>query len=67
MTTLKRGRNSFDVGCSTTFAWMFCKLMGLVGKAEHRFPPIEDCHNERFIEITEEKKSELEAMLEGEI
>lgn len=40
MPTLKRGQNSFDGGCSTAFAWMFCKLMGLVGKAEHRFPPI---------------------------
>lgn len=67
MPTLKRGQNSFDGGCSTAFAWMFCKLMGLVGKAEHRFPPIEDCYNDRFIEITEENKSELEALLEGEI
>ncbi len=67
MPTLKRGQNSFDGGCSTAFAWMFCKLMGLVGKAEHRFPPIEDCYNDRFIEITEENKSELEVLLEGEI
>ena len=67
MPTLKRGQNSFDGGCSTAFAWMFCKLMGLVGKAEHRFPPIEDRYNDRFIEITEENKSELEALLEGEI
>ena len=67
MTTLKRGQNSFDGGCSTAFAWMFCKLMGLVGKAEHRFPPIEDCYNDRFIEITEENKNELETLLEGKI
>lgn len=67
MTTLKRGQNSFDGGCSTTFACMFCKLMGLVGKAEHRFPPIEDRYNDRFIEITDENKSEVEALLEGEI
>ena len=65
--TLKRGQNSFNGGCSTTFAWIFCKLMGLVGKSEHRFPPIENRYNDRFIEITEENKSELEAMLEGEI
>jgi glyoxylase-like metal-dependent hydrolase (beta-lactamase superfamily II) len=67
MPTLKRGQNSFDGGCSTAFAWMFCKMMGLVGKAEHRFPPIEDCYNDRFIEITEVNKSELESLLEGEI
>ena len=67
MPTLKRGQNSFEGGCSTLFAWVFCKLMGLVGKAEHRFPSIEDCYNDRFIEITEENKSELESLLEGEI
>ena len=67
MPTLKRGQNSFDGGCSTALAWIFCKLMGLVGKAEHRFPPIEDCYNHRLIEITEENKSELEDLLEGEI
>lgn len=67
MQTLKRGQNSFNGGCSTTFAWIFCKLMGLVGKSEHHFPPIEDCYNDRFIEITKENKSELEFLLEGEI
>ena len=67
MLTLKHGQNSFDGGCSTMFAWIFCKLMGLVGKSEHRFPPIEDRYNDRFIEITEENKNELESMLEGEI
>ena len=67
MTTLKRGQNSFDGGCSTVFAWIFCKLMGLVGKSEHRFPAIEDHYEDRFIEITEENKHELETLLEGEI
>ena len=67
MLTWKHGQNSFDGGCSTMFAWIFCKLMGLVGKSEHRFPPIEDRYNDRFIEITEENKNELESMLEGEI
>lgn len=67
MPTLKRGQNSFYGGCSTLFAWIFCKLMGLVGKADHRFPPIEDRYNDRFIEITAENKRELEALLEGEI
>ena len=67
MPTLKRGQNSFDGGCSTTLAWIFCKLMGLVGKSEHHFPPIEDCYNDRFIEITDENKSELETLLEGSI
>ena len=67
MPTLKRGQNSFSGGCSTAVAWLFCKLMGLFGKAEHRFPPIEDCYNDRFIEITDENKADLETILESEI
>ena len=55
MATLKRGQNSFEGGCSTLLAWIFCKLMGLFGKAEHRFPAIPDRLDGRFIEITEEK------------
>ena len=67
MTTLKKGQNSFEGGCSTLLAWIFCKLMGIVGKAEHRFPIIEDKYDDRFIEITENNKSELEKILQGEI
>ena len=66
MPTLKMGQNSFEGGCSTLLAWIFCKLMGIVGKAEHRFPIIEDKYDDRFIEITENNKSELEKIL-GEI
>ena len=67
MPTLKRGQNSFDGGCSTLLAWIFCKLMGLVGKAEHRFPVIDDKYDSRFIEITETNKAELEKILQGKI
>ena len=52
MPTLKRGQNSFEGGCSTLLAWVFCKLMGLVGKSEHSFPVIEDRHKHRFVEIS---------------
>ena len=67
MPGLKRGQNSFDGGCSTAFAWIFCKLMGLIGKAEHRFPQIENRYDNRFIEITKENKDELENLLGGKI
>ena len=67
MPTLKRGQNSFEGGCSTLLAWIFCKLMGLAGKAEHRFPVVEDKYDDRFIEITEDNKRELEELLKGEI
>ena len=67
MPTLKRGQNSFDGGCSTRLAWLFCKLMGLFGKAEHRFPKIDDRYDNRFVEITDSNKEELERILQGEI
>lgn len=67
MPTLKRGQNSFDGGCSTLLALVFCKLMGLFGKAEHRFPIIESRHEKRFIEVTETNKSDLETILNGKI
>ena len=67
METLKKGQNSFVGGCSTLLAWIFCKLMGIVGKAEHRFPTIEDKYDDRFIEITENNKNELEKILNGKI
>ena len=67
MPTLKRGQNSFDGGCSTFLAWIFCKLMALAGKAEHRFPAIEDRYNDRFIEITEDNRKYLEMILQGKI
>ncbi len=67
MPTLKRGQNSFDGGCSTSLAWVFCKLMGVVGKAEHRFPVVEDKYNDRFMEITETNKAEMEEILQGKI
>lgn len=67
MPTLKRGQNSFEGGCSTLLAFVFCKLMALFGKAEHKFPAIPDRFNDRFIEITEENKAEIEREISGKI
>ena len=67
MTTLKRGQNSFEGGCSTFLAWIFCKFLGVFGKAEHLFPAIEDKYDDRFIEITEVNKNALEELLQGKI
>ncbi|WP_425538107.1 MBL fold metallo-hydrolase [Microaceticoccus formicicus] len=64
---LKRGQNSFDGGCSTFLAWLFCKFMGVVGKAEHRFPCIEERFDNRFIEISDINKAEIEELLQGKI
>lgn len=59
--------NCFDGGCSTFYAWLFCKCMALFGKAEHRFPRIEDEYHDRFVEINDENKEVLEKLLQGEI
>lgn len=64
---LKRGQNSFDGGCNTFLAWLFCKFMGVVGKAEHRFPCIEERFDNRFIEISDINKAEIEELLQGKI
>ena len=67
MVTLKRGQNSFEGGCSTLLAFVFCKLIALFGKAEHRFPAVPDRLNDRFIDITDENKTEIEKKISGKI
>lgn len=67
MPTLKRGQNSFEGGCSTFLAWTFCKFMAVFGKAEHRFPRIDNKFDNRFIEVTDVNKSEVEELLQGKI
>ena len=67
MEILKRGQISFEGGCSTFPAWVFCKFMRMLGKEKHLFPAIEDKYGDRFIEITEANKTVLEDLLQGKI
>lgn len=67
MPTLLRGQNAFNGGCSGLLAFVFCKLMGLFGKGQHRFPPIDKRYMDRFIEITPESKALAEEILEGKV
>ena len=39
---LKRGQNSFEGGSSSGLALLFCKILTLCGKGEHKFPAIRD-------------------------
>ena len=39
---LKKGQNSFEGGCSSRLALLFCKILTLCGKGEHKFPAIRD-------------------------
>jgi glyoxylase-like metal-dependent hydrolase (beta-lactamase superfamily II) len=46
---LKSGLNSFEGGCSSMLAYIFCKLFALFGKSGHKFPPIKDEYLNRLI------------------
>lgn len=37
---LHRGQNLFVGGCTSRLALFFCYFMKLIGKGEHRFPPL---------------------------
>lgn len=62
---LKAGQNSFDGGCSSVVAWIFCQLMKLFGKGEHLFQPVEAF--DRYILVTKETQSDIEKMLSAKI
>lgn len=62
---LKAGQNSFEGGCSSTPAWVFCQLMKLFGKGDHRFQPVDA--SERYIVINKETLPDIEKMLSAKI
>lgn len=52
---LLKGQNSFEGGCSSRLAWMFCQVLALLGKREHRFTPLKDKYLGRLITIDSEE------------
>ena len=52
---LKKGQNSFEGGCSSFIAWVFCKLLALFGHGDHRYPPIRKEYMNRLIAIDSER------------
>lgn len=56
---LIRGQNSFDGGCSSLLALIFCNIMKLFGKGEHKFPPIENEYLDKVIHIKKIKLYKL--------
>ncbi len=48
---LIKGQNSFEGGCSSRLAWLFCKVLELFGKGEHKFPPLQKQYLDRLITI----------------
>ena len=64
---LCRGQNSFDGGCSTMFAFLFCQLMALLGNGEHRYPRLREEHLAKIITLNEAKLEAIESELNGKI
>ena len=64
---LRRGQNCFDGGCTSKLALWFCKLMKLLGKGEHLFPPVDMLYEERYIVLNSVTKPMLEEELSGHI
>ena len=56
---LKRGQNSFEGGCSSYLAWLFCQILALFGHGEHRYPPIREEYLDRLIPLGSERFREL--------
>ena len=64
---LRRGQNSFDGGCSTLFAFLFCQLMALIGNGEHRYPRLSETHLEKIVTLNEDNLPQIEHALQGKI
>ena len=52
---LRRGQNSFEGGCSSMLAWLFCQILALFGHGEHRYPPIKEEYLDRLIPLGSER------------
>lgn len=51
---LQKGQNSFEGGCSSRLAHLFCMILALFGKGDHRYPSIQNKHLDRLITIDSE-------------
>lgn len=67
LSTLFRGQNSFEGGCTSHLALFFCNIMKIFGKGQHRFPALSRDFTNRCILVTEENRTEIENALCGMI
>ena len=56
---LLKGQNPFIGGCSSRLAWLFCQILKLFGKGEHKYPPIRQEYLNRLITIDPEQFKSL--------
>lgn len=61
---LKRGQNSFEGGCSSRLAWLFCRVLALFGHGDHRYPAIRAEYLDRLIPIGTERFRALNFLYE---
>ena len=52
---LKKGQNSFEGGCSSRLAWLFCRILALAGHGDHRYPAVRDEYLDRLVSIDSEQ------------
>ena len=64
---LRRGQNSFEGGCSTLLAFLFCQLMALLGNGEHRYPRLSEEYLSKIITLNEANLKKMESELNGKI
>ena len=64
---LGRGQNKFTGGCSSRMAYLFCQLMALLGKGEHRYPKLSQEHLDQILTLNENNLTHLERVLQGKI
>lgn len=64
---LRRGQNSFDGGCSTLGAYLFCQLMELLGNGEHRYPRLSEEHLAKIITLNGNNLAQIENGLNSKI
>jgi glyoxylase-like metal-dependent hydrolase (beta-lactamase superfamily II) len=62
---LRKGQNCADGHCSTKLAQLSCKMMGLFGLGEHRFPPVDRI--DRYILFDGKQQPLREAGIDAEI
>ena len=64
---LRRGQNSFDGGCSTMLAFLFCQLMALLGNGDHRYPKLNVEHQNNITILNPDNQAQVECALNGKV
>ncbi len=52
---LKKGQNSFEGGCSSYLAYLFCQVLAMFGHGDHRYPAIREEYLDRLVPIGSER------------